>query len=149
GHTVVFRRQLCNFVRNCVEGLARIDCQRRQRTGQSASRVADCQPYTPFADVDSQNTHDPRRYYRFAPNLRFSRCPVRRTEDQSLNGRHYVIAMIHRVKVYSIVGALVACCGLSAQEGERPDTEALSRRAAERLKTLHDEAEQLAAEEKT
>ncbi|HEX7795435.1 MAG TPA: peptidoglycan DD-metalloendopeptidase family protein [Vicinamibacterales bacterium] len=57
--------------------------------------------------------------------------------------------MIHRVKVYSIVGALIACCGLSAQEADRPDTEVLSRRAAERLKTLHDEAEQLAAQEKT
>src|SRR5262249_59664997 len=60
-----------------------------------------------------------------------------------------VIGMIHRVKVYSIVGVLIACCGLSAQEADRSDTEALSRRAAERLKTLHDEAEQLAAQEKT
>jgi murein hydrolase activator len=57
--------------------------------------------------------------------------------------------MIHRVKACSIVGVLIACCGLSAQEADRADTEVLSRRATERLKTLHDEAEQLAAQEKT
>jgi murein hydrolase activator len=57
--------------------------------------------------------------------------------------------MIHRVKVYPMVGVLIACCGLSAQEADRSDTEGLSRRAAERLKTLHDEAEQLASQEKT
>jgi len=56
--------------------------------------------------------------------------------------------MIHRLNV-SIVGVLIACCGLGAQQADRSDTEALSRRAAERLKTLHDEAEQLAAQEKT
>jgi septal ring factor EnvC (AmiA/AmiB activator) len=57
--------------------------------------------------------------------------------------------MIHRVKAYSIVGVLLACCGLGAQGANRSDSEDLSRRAAERLKTLHDEAEQLAAQEKT
>jgi septal ring factor EnvC (AmiA/AmiB activator) len=57
--------------------------------------------------------------------------------------------MIHRVKAYSIVGVLLACCGLGAQGANQSDSEDLSRRAAERLKTLHDEAEQLAAQEKT
>jgi septal ring factor EnvC (AmiA/AmiB activator) len=57
--------------------------------------------------------------------------------------------MNHRVKVYSIVGVLIACCGLSAQQADRSDAEMLSQRAAERLKTLHDEAEQLTAQEKT
>src|SRR5262249_39359098 len=54
-----------------------------------------------------------------------------------------------RVKAYAIVGVLVGCCGLSAQQVDRSEAEVLSRRAAERLKTLHDEAEQLAAQEKT
>ena len=44
---------------------------------------------------------------------------------------------------------LVACCSLSAQQADRSDTDALSRRAAERLKTLHDEAERLTSQEKT
>ena len=57
--------------------------------------------------------------------------------------------MAHRVKVCSVVGILLACCGLSAQQADRSETDALSRRAAERLKTLHDEAERLAAQEKT
>lgn len=56
--------------------------------------------------------------------------------------------MEHRIKVLSVV-VLVACCGLSAQQGDQPDTDALSRRATERLKTLHDEAERLAAQEKS
>ncbi len=57
--------------------------------------------------------------------------------------------MAHRVKVCSVVGVLVACCGLSAQQADRSDTDALSRRAAERLKSLHDEAERLTVQEKT
>src|SRR5262245_16582124 len=56
--------------------------------------------------------------------------------------------MAQRVKVCSVVGVLVACCGLSAQQADRPDADLFSR-AAERLKSLHDEAEQLAAQEKT
>jgi septal ring factor EnvC (AmiA/AmiB activator) len=48
-----------------------------------------------------------------------------------------------------VVGVLLACCGLSAQQADRPDADALSRRAAERLGTLHDEAERLASQEKT
>src|SRR5262245_57548626 len=60
------------------------------------------------------------------------------------------IAMTHHLKAWSIVVAVVAaCCALSAQEPDRSDTEALSRRAAERLKTLHEEAERLASQEKT
>ena len=57
--------------------------------------------------------------------------------------------MARRVKVWSVVGVLVACCGLSAQQADRSDTEALSRRASERLTSLHDEAERLTAQEKT
>jgi septal ring factor EnvC (AmiA/AmiB activator) len=57
--------------------------------------------------------------------------------------------MAQRVKVCSVVGILVACCGLSAQQADRTDTDLLSERAAERLKSLHDEAEQLAVQEKT
>jgi murein hydrolase activator len=47
------------------------------------------------------------------------------------------------------MGVLVACCGLSAQQADRTDADLLSQRAADRLKSLHDEAEQLAAQEKT
>src|SRR5262245_23653558 len=58
--------------------------------------------------------------------------------------------MAHRVRVCSVVGVLVACCGLGAQQAvDRADADRLSQRAAERLKALHDEAEQLAAQEKT
>jgi septal ring factor EnvC (AmiA/AmiB activator) len=57
--------------------------------------------------------------------------------------------MNHRAQVYSMVGVLVVCCGLGAQETNPSDAEALSRRASERLKALHDEAEQLTAQEKT
>jgi murein hydrolase activator len=57
--------------------------------------------------------------------------------------------MAHRVKVCSALAVLVACCGLSAQQADRSDTDALSRRVSERLKSLHDEAERLSAQEKT
>jgi murein hydrolase activator len=56
--------------------------------------------------------------------------------------------MEHRIKVLSVM-VLLACCGLNAQQADQPNTDALSRRAAERLKTLHDEAERLAAQEKS
>jgi murein hydrolase activator len=55
--------------------------------------------------------------------------------------------MAHRVKVCSVLGILVACGGLSAQQAG--DADRLSERAAERLKSLHEEAQQLAAQEKT
>ena len=55
---------------------------------------------------------------------------------------------MERIKVLSVV-VLLACCGLSAQQADRSDADALSRRAAERLKTLHDEAERLTAQEKS
>src|SRR4249919_569665 len=57
--------------------------------------------------------------------------------------------MTFRLRAYSVVGMLAACCSLSAQQADRSDTDALSRRAAERLKSLHDEAERLTAQEKT
>jgi murein hydrolase activator len=57
--------------------------------------------------------------------------------------------MTRTIKAWSAIGILVACCGLSAQQADRSDTDALSRRAAERLRTLHDEADRLAAQEKT
>jgi murein hydrolase activator len=56
--------------------------------------------------------------------------------------------MKHRIKSLLVV-VLLAGCSLSAQEAERSDTEALSRRAAERLTTLHEEAERLAAQQKS
>jgi septal ring factor EnvC (AmiA/AmiB activator) len=56
--------------------------------------------------------------------------------------------MEHRIKVLSVM-VLLACCGLNAQQADQPNTDALSRRAAERLKTLHNEAERLAAQEKS
>jgi septal ring factor EnvC (AmiA/AmiB activator) len=57
--------------------------------------------------------------------------------------------MTREIKAWVVVGVLLACCGLSAQQADRPDADALSRRAAERLGTLHDEAERLASQEKT
>jgi len=57
--------------------------------------------------------------------------------------------MTRTIKAWPAIGILVACCGLSAQQADRSDTDALSRRAAERLGTLHDEAERLASQEKT
>jgi septal ring factor EnvC (AmiA/AmiB activator) len=43
----------------------------------------------------------------------------------------------------------LACCTLGAQQADRAHTEALSRRATERLQALHDEADRLAADERT
>jgi len=56
--------------------------------------------------------------------------------------------MASRVKTLP-VAILLACCGLSAQQVDPSQTDALSRRAAERLKTLHEESERLALQEKT
>src|SRR5712691_7733176 len=51
----------------------------------------------------------------------------------------------------SAMAMIVACCTLAtaAQQPDRAETEALSRRAAERLKTLREEADRLASEERT
>src|SRR5689334_6865742 len=51
-------------------------------------------------------------------------------------------------KFASAVAVALACCTLGAQEPERDRTEALARRAAERLQALHEEADRLAAEER-
>src|SRR5262245_14664631 len=45
--------------------------------------------------------------------------------------------------------AALACGALAAQETDRAQTEALSRRAADRLRALHEEADRLAADERT
>lgn len=58
--------------------------------------------------------------------------------------------MIRGMKVWAIVGFLVASGGLSAQElADHSNADALSRRAAERLRSLHEEAERLTSQEKT
>jgi murein hydrolase activator len=56
--------------------------------------------------------------------------------------------MASRVKILP-VAILLACCGLGAQQADQSQTDALTRRAAERLKTLHEESERLAVQEKT
>src|SRR5262245_12486741 len=57
--------------------------------------------------------------------------------------------MAHRAWVCSVIGVLLTCGGLSARQAERTDTDQLSQRATARLKTLHDEAQQLAAQERS
>jgi len=57
-------------------------------------------------------------------------------------------SMERRLTVLSVV-VLLACGGLSAQQADRSDADVLSQRAADRLKTLHDEAERLTAQEKS
>src|SRR5436190_21188640 len=47
------------------------------------------------------------------------------------------------------VALALACCTVGAQEAEHDRAEALARRAAERLQTLHEEADRLAAEERS
>ena len=54
-----------------------------------------------------------------------------------------------RIKVCSVAAILLACSAVRAQQPAQADTDALSRRAAERLKTLHEEAEKLASQEKS
>src|SRR5262249_31661828 len=71
-----------------------------------------------------------------------------RASGSGPKSRHYLIAMTSRVQILP-VAILLACYGLSAQQADQSQTDALSRRAAERLKTLHDESERLALQEKT
>jgi septal ring factor EnvC (AmiA/AmiB activator) len=52
-------------------------------------------------------------------------------------------------KIASAVAVAIACCTVGAQEPDPARTEALARRATERLQTLHDEADRLAAEERS
>jgi len=52
-------------------------------------------------------------------------------------------------KFASAVVVAVACCTVGAQEADRGLTEALARRATERLQALHQEADRLAAEERS
>jgi septal ring factor EnvC (AmiA/AmiB activator) len=57
--------------------------------------------------------------------------------------------MFNRLKATSIVTMVLACGTLGASQADRAQTEALSKRAADRLNALHDEAARLAAEERT
>src|SRR5216684_1155580 len=57
--------------------------------------------------------------------------------------------MTNGSKASSAIAILIACCSLAAQQADRSDAEALSRRAAERLRALHDEADRLASEERS
>jgi septal ring factor EnvC (AmiA/AmiB activator) len=56
---------------------------------------------------------------------------------------------VTRTRATAAIAVLTACCTLVAQEADRSRTEAMSRRAGERLKVLHEEASRLAAEERT
>jgi septal ring factor EnvC (AmiA/AmiB activator) len=53
------------------------------------------------------------------------------------------------LKASSAVAIVLACGSAGAQQADRAQTEALARRAALRLSTLHDEADRLASEERT
>lgn len=52
-------------------------------------------------------------------------------------------------KSASALAILLTCCTVGAQQADHGRTEALARRAAERLQTLHEEADRLAAEERS
>ncbi len=57
--------------------------------------------------------------------------------------------MLNRLKASSVIAILLACGSAGAQQADRAQTEALSKRAADRLNTLHEEADRLASEERT
>ncbi len=57
--------------------------------------------------------------------------------------------MLNRLKASSIVVILLVCGSAGAQQADRAQTDALSKRAADRLNALHEEADRLAAEERT
>src|SRR6476660_4511261 len=52
-------------------------------------------------------------------------------------------------KIASAVAVALACCTVGAQEADHGRAETLARRAAERLQALHEEADRLAAEERS
>jgi septal ring factor EnvC (AmiA/AmiB activator) len=62
--------------------------------------------------------------------------------------RCYNFPIPHKIASAAVAVAL-ACCTVGAQEADRDRTEALARRAAERLQALHEEAERLAADERS
>lgn len=57
--------------------------------------------------------------------------------------------MKSRLQTTSVVALALACCTLGAQEADRTRADALARRAADRLRALHEEADQLAAQART
>ena len=57
--------------------------------------------------------------------------------------------MTKRLRASTGVAFMVACCTLGAQQADRAQTDALSRRAADRLRSLHDEADRLTSQERT
>jgi septal ring factor EnvC (AmiA/AmiB activator) len=57
--------------------------------------------------------------------------------------------MTNGSKPCSAIAILLACGSLAAQQADRTDSEALSRRAAERLRALHEEADRLTSDERS
>jgi septal ring factor EnvC (AmiA/AmiB activator) len=57
--------------------------------------------------------------------------------------------MTKRLKASTGLAIIVACGTLGARQADRAQTDALSRRAAERLRSLHDEADRLTSQERT
>jgi len=79
---------------------------------------------------------------------RFSNRQVRLKPDAT--SERYVQCVVSAFRRTVVGGAVVlACCTLGAQQADRERTEALARRAGERLRTLQQEADRLASEERT
>src|SRR4029453_18725036 len=72
---IVLRGELCNFVRNPVDGVVWIDRKGRERAGQDAGGIADRQTDPTLTDVDRQNAHAPEAIIAAAQSLGLPRLP--------------------------------------------------------------------------
>src|SRR3954471_21242243 len=75
---------------------------------------------------------------------------ARTRTTECYNSRTPATYYMHKRLAASIAAAvLLACCTVAAQDGDRALTEALARRAADRLQALHEEADRLASDERS
>lgn len=130
-HPVFFSGEMCNFVSHTVDRVRRPHGERRQRARQRPAAIADRESHTPPAQINRQDTHRPDVII-VLPN-------------------HSV--MRNRSAACSVIALVIAIVlpwgSLAARQADRTEGEALSRRAAERLRALHDEADRLASEERS
>jgi septal ring factor EnvC (AmiA/AmiB activator) len=123
---VVFGGEPLHFSLHLVQCVTGRHRQRHQWTREKSGRVADREPHSPATYVYTQYSHPDAIFCRTA--MSFRRLAL---------------------KTAMLVVSVTALTAAEFQGDGRQQTETLSRRATERLQSLNDEADRLAAEERT
>ncbi len=121
--TVILRSKFADRQADAVDAISVGHSERHQGTGERSGWIADCHPDSPTANVQPEYPHRDAIF-----------CRTR---------------MLHRMVAGCVAALALAGSVMLAQTADREQTAALSRRAADRLQKLHEEAERLAADERT